>query len=400
MSAQVMLPASKSISNRMLLLRALCSKEFEIENIAVCDDTNAVRAALAAHGGVINIGAAGTAMRFLTAYFASRVGVDVVLDGSPRMRQRPMGILVDALRQLGASIDYCGENGYPPLHIKGRELHGGAISLPGNVSSQYITALMLIAPVIGGMDIDLTGDVISRPYIEMTMKLMREYGITAEMKGNHIEIEQGEYFSHDYVVESDWSAASYWYAIQSLLPQSQIVLEGLRSDSLQGDRRIAKIADEMGIKTNFTPQGVELCAGNWVGCACSSYFDMSDTPDIAQTLAVALCLLNRPFRLTGLRTLRIKETDRLEALRSQLLKLGYAVKVEGDDALSWHFERVATESSPRIATFNDHRMAMAFAPAACRFPGLVIEDVNVVEKSYPEFWSHLEAAGFKIEEVK
>ena len=383
----------------MLLLRALCSQDFHIENLAQCDDTLAVQEALRKGEGEINIGAAGTAMRFLTAYFASKQGVEVILDGTPRMRQRPIGTLVEALRKLGAIIEYAGEQGFPPLKIKGCTLRGCNISLPGDMSSQYITALMLIAPTIGGLKIELTGNIVSLPYIEMTMALMREYGIEVQMRGNKIEVERGEYLPHDYVVEGDWSAASYWYAIQSLLPQSHITLEGLQQNSLQGDSRIANIADEMGVKTTFTTHGVELSSGGGTRCACSSFFDMNATPDIAQTVAVSLCLLNRPYRLSGLRTLRIKETDRLEALRSQLLKLGYAVKIEGDDAIGWHFERTEAEPIPHIATLNDHRMAMAFAPAACRFPGLIIENVEVVEKSYPEFWKHLALAGFKIEEV-
>lgn len=397
---EIDLPASKSISNRVLLLNALCATPGRLSNLAQCDDTDAVLSALGQpDASEVNIGAAGTAMRFLTAYFAIREGREVVIDGTERMRQRPIGVLVDALRQLGADIEYVEAEGYPPLKITGTRLHGGALMVSGSVSSQYITAILLIAPVIGGITLTIEGEIMSRPYIDMTLALMARYGVKAEWRKNVIHVLAGEYTALDFTVEADWSAASYWWAMQAIVPQSRISLKGLEPQSLQGDSRIAELMSQMGVTGNWCGRYLDLRSNGGVGCCCSTFADLSDTPDIAQTLVVMLCLMGRPFRITGLRTLRIKETDRLEALRTELRKLGYVVKVEGDDAISWHFETTAAEASPHICTYHDHRMAMAFAPAAIRFPGLIIDDAQVVSKSYPLFWEHLRQAGFKIEEV-
>ena len=397
---EIDLPASKSISNRVLLLNALCATPGRLSNLAQCDDTDAVLSALAQpDASEVNIGAAGTAMRFLTAYFATREGREVVIDGTERMRQRPIGVLVDALRQLGADIEYVEAEGYPPLKITGTRLHGGALTVSGSVSSQYITAILLIAPVIGGITLTIEGEIMSRPYIDMTLALMARYGVKAEWRENVIHVPAGEYTALDFTVEADWSAASYWWAMQAIVPQSRISLKGLEPQSLQGDSRIAELMSQMGVTGNWCGRYLDLRSNGGVGCCRSTFADLSGTPDIAQTLVVMLCLMGRPFRITGLRTLRIKETDRLEALRTELRKLGYVVKVEGDDAISWHFETTAAEASPHICTYHDHRMAMAFAPAAIRFPGLIIDDAQVVSKSYPLFWEHLRQAGFKIEEV-
>ena len=397
---EIDLPASKSISNRVLLLNALCATPGRLSNLAQCDDTDAVLSALAQpDASEVNIGAAGTAMRFLTAYFATREGREVVIDGTDRMRQRPIGVLVDALRQLGADIEYVEAEGYPPLKITGTRLHGGALTVSGSVSSQYITAILLIAPVIGGITLTIEGEIMSRPYIDMTLALMARYGVKAEWRENVIHVPAGEYTALDFTVEADWSAASYWWAMQAIVPQSRISLKGLEPQSLQGDSRIAELMSQMGVTGNWCGRYLDLRSNGGVGCCCSTFADLSGTPDIAQTLVVMLCLMGRPFRITGLRTLRIKETDRLEALRTELRKLGYVVKVEGDDAISWHLETTAAEASPHICTYHDHRMAMAFAPAAIRFPGLIIDDAQVVSKSYPLFWEHLRQAGFKIEEV-
>lgn len=397
---EIDLPASKSISNRVLLLNALCATPGRLSNLAQCDDTDAVLSALAQpDASEVNIGAAGTAMRFLTAYFATREGREVVIDGTERMRQRPIGVLVDALRQLGADIEYVKAEGYPPLKITGKRLRGGALTVSGSVSSQYITAILLIAPVIGSITLTIEGEIMSRPYIDMTLALMDRYGVKTEWRDNVIHVPAGEYTALDFTVEADWSAASYWWAMQAIVPQSRITLKGLEPQSLQGDSRIAELMSQMGVMGNWCGRYLDLRSNGGVGCCCSTFADLSGTPDIAQTLVVMLCLMGRPFRITGLRTLRIKETDRLEALCIELRKLGYVVKVEGDDAISWHFETTAAESSPHICTYHDHRMAMAFAPAAIRFPGLIIDDAQVVSKSYPLFWEHLRQAGFKIEEV-
>lgn len=379
---EVDLPASKSISNRMLILNALCGGE--LHNIARCDDTDAMRRALAtdttASGTVVtvNIGAAGTAMRFLTAYYATLEGSEVILDGTERMRHRPIALLVDALRRCGADIEYAGEEGFPPLHITGRKLSASHIEIAGNVSSQYISALLMVAPLMGCREVTLTGEIISLPYITMTLTLMRLMGVDCTMSSATISIPaDAHYVPCNFTVENDWSAASYWLELQSLLPQSRITLKGLHTESAQGDSAVAGIFSRMG------------------GTA-PIILDLKETPDLAQTIVVTACLLGCHFHITGLRTLRIKETDRIDALCTQLRRLGYVITAGDDFSLSWNGERCAPEPEPHISTFDDHRMAMAFAPAAVLFPGIVIDDVEVVSKSYPDFWRHLEAAGFTL----
>lgn len=379
---EVDLPASKSISNRMLILNALCGGE--LHNVARCDDTDAMRRALAtdttASGTVVtvNIGAAGTAMRFLTAYYATLEGSEVILDGTERMRHRPIALLVDALRRCGADIEYAGEEGFPPLHITGRKLSASHIEIAGNVSSQYISALLMVAPLMGCREVTLTGEIISLPYITMTLTLMRLMGVDCTMSGATISIPaDAHYVPCNFTVENDWSAASYWLELQSLLPESRITLKGLHTESAQGDSAVAGIFSRMG------------------GTA-PIILDLKETPDLAQTIVVTACLLGCHFHITGLRTLRIKETDRIDALCTQLRRLGYVITAGDDFSLSWNGERCAPEPEPHISTFDDHRMAMAFAPAAVLFPGIVIDDVEVVSKSYPDFWRHLEAAGFTL----
>lgn len=396
-SASVWLPSSKSIGNRLLLLRALSGGEGEIARIPDCDDSLALRRGLVESACAVNVGAAGTAMRFLTAYCASNPGRIVTIDGSERMRERPIGVLVDALRRLGADITYGGREGFPPLRIVGKSLSGTDLVLPGDVSSQYVSALMMILPTIGGGTLHLSGEIISRPYIDMTRQLMEQMGVRCSFEGNTVTAPAGKYVWHDCAVEGDWSAASYWFAMAALMPDSDIVLKGLNEESLQGDNLVRNLFRALGVKARFEDNGLHLT--NTPVCQCPYFADLADTPDLAQTIVVVCCLQGRPFRITGLRSLRIKETDRLEALRSELAKLGYAITIEGNDALSWNRQRVEPMQEPRIATYHDHRMAMAFAPAAICHPGLVIEDPEVVCKSYPEFWEHLQAAGFVCQPV-
>lgn len=394
--ATIALPASKSISNRALLIAALCDGEPQVLHPALCDDTAVMMDALPRKGGDINVGAAGTAMRFLTAYFATQQGVTVTLDGVERMRQRPIGPLVDALRALGAIIEYSGEEGYPPLRIKGTTMHGGDITMTGSVSSQFTSAVMMILPAIGGGSIQLTGPLVSMPYIHMTAAVMRDMGAEVDIIGNHITVGNG-YAGNDYIIEADWSAAAPWYALAALLPQSNIMLNGLVADSIQGDARLVELGRQLGIASLFDANGVKLDTSHFIGCCCSAFADMSATPDLVPSWAVLLCLLERSFRITGVRTLRLKESDRLEALREELSKLGYVLKIESDDAISWYGEKTpVTQEPPVINPHGDHRMAMAFAPAAVRFPGLVIQDAEVVSKSYPGYWRHLEQSGFAI----
>ena len=396
-NASIALPTSKSISNRALLITALCGGEPQVMHPALCDDTEVMIDALSRHGGGdINVGAAGTAMRFLTAYFATRDGVTATLDGVERMHHRPIGVLVDALRSLGAHIDYLGKEGFPPLLIHGTQMHGGDVEMAGGVSSQFISAVMMILPAIGGGNIRLTGDIVSVPYIHMTAAVMRDMGADVKITGNTIAVGNG-YEGNDYLVEADWSAAAPWYALAALLPESSLKLEGLNADSIQGDAQLVELGRRLGILTRFDADGATLDASHFIGCCCSCFADMAATPDLVPSWAVLMCLLERSFRMTGVRTLRLKESDRIEALRQELLKLGYVLKIEGEDAISWYGERVVVDQEPPVIdTHGDHRLAMAFAPAAVRFPGIMITDAEVVSKSYPSYWRHLEQAGFEL----
>lgn len=394
----IKLPTSKSISNRALLIAALCGEEPQVMWPALCDDTAVMVDALGREGNdlSIDVGAAGTAMRFLTAYYATRKGVTVTLDGVERMRQRPIGLLVNALRSLGAQIEYLEKEGYPPLRINGTLMHGGEVEMDGGVSSQFISAVMMILPAIGGGTIHLTGSLVSVPYIHMTAAVMRDMGADINITDNLITVGPG-YEGHDYIVEADWSAAAPWYALAALLPDSSLKLDGLNDDSIQGDARLVELGRRLGIQTQFDAEGASLDTSHFIDCCCSNFADMADTPDLVPSWAVLMCLLERSFRMTGVRTLRLKESDRIEALRQELLKLGYVLKIEGEDAISWYGERVIVDQEPPVIdTHGDHRMAMAFAPAAVRFPGITITDAEVVSKSYPSYWRHLEQVGFEI----
>ena len=398
LNTTIALPRSKSITNRALVIAALCDGGTQVMQPACCDDTSALVDALSRGAGDINVGAAGTAMRFLTAYFATRVGVSVTLDGDERMRQRPIGMLVDALRSLGADIDYLGQEGFPPLAIRGRAMHGGDIAMPGGVSSQFISAVMMILPTLGGGTIRLTGDIVSLPYIHMTASVMRAMGASVDIAGDRIVVGDG-YAGGDYLVEADWSAAAPWYAMAALVPQSSVVLQGLDPHSIQGDVHVVELARKLGIETRFDSLGATLDTTRFIGCCCSAFADMSSTPDLVLSWAVLLCLLNRSFRMTGVRTLRLKESDRLETLREGLRRLGYVLKIEGTDAISWYGETIPFHEAPVIDTHGDHRLALAFAPAAIRYPGLIISDAQVVTKSYPAFWKHLQQAGFTLTQL-
>lgn len=399
---EVNLPASKSISNRVLIINALAGGNSDVKNVAKCDDTDAMVNALSnADVAEVNIGAAGTAMRFLTGFFAVQEGRTVLLDGSERMRHRPIRILVDALRSCGADIEYDGEEGFPPLRIRGKKLSASEISLRGNVSSQYISSVLMISPLVDGLErVKLTEEVISRPYIDMTLSLMRQFGVNTQWDGNDIVFEKGaEYKPLDYVVENDWSAASYWFQIQALLSDSKISMNGLFDESTQGDAALEQLFVSLGVKCSKEGETVVLSA-DCGSCAKTIEMDLLENPDLAQTIIVTLCMLERPFHITGLQTLKIKETDRIEALRTQLLKIGYVLSVGEDLSMSWDGTKCEPLDEIRIDTFDDHRMAMAFAPASVKFPGIIINDIEVVSKSYPEYWQHLLKAGFSLKEVK
>ena len=392
---RIQLPSSKSICNRVLIIHALAHGKQPVKNISTCDDTHVIVRALEDMPAAIDIMAAGTAMRFLTAYLSVGKGTHV-LTGTQRMKQRPISILVDALRSLGADVEYVENEGFPPLRITGRELDGNAVSLPGNVSSQYISALLMIGPVLkNGLRLTLTGDVVSRPYIDLTLKLMKDFGAEAAWNGeNRLEVKSVPYRSHAYYVESDWSAASYWYEICALSDRAEITLPGLFADSMQGDCEVACLFAQLGVETEYADQEVTLRKkGNLPE---RMDYDFVNQPDLAQTFVVTCALLGIPFRFTGLQSLKIKETDRIAALITEMKKLGYVITESEQSVLSWNGERCSAEERPAIDTYEDHRMAMAFAPACLKVKELRINHPQVVTKSYPNYWEHLAAAGFQI----
>lgn len=410
------LPASKSLSNRALIMQALCPKPCQLTHLSDCDDTVVMQRAfltIANHQGIepaiIDIGAAGTSMRFLTAYFATREGANVIMTGTERMKQRPIKILVDALRSLGADIEYLETEGCPPLRIHGRKLDGGPLSIDGSTSSQYISALLMVAPTLtNGLSLTLTGDVTSRPYILMTLGMMREFGIESTWDGNVISIAPQTYRAQSYEVESDWSAASYWYEILALAKDTQlkqIRLKGLHQESFQGDSHIADYFAPLGIVTHFTTEGVSLYIDT-EKCAQKPkqlHWDMTEQPDLAQTVITSYANLDIHFDIRGLHTLRIKETDRIAALENELKKLGYVVTDQDNDRMMYDGQQVEVgETISPIDTYKDHRMAMAFAPVALcasKCSSLLINDPGVVSKSYPSYWEHLKQIGFEIAEA-
>lgn len=393
--ATIQLPASKSISNRALIINALAESNCTPNNLSDCDDTRVMIKALTQDEETIDIMAAGTAMRFLTAYLSVTPG-ERIITGTARMQQRPIQILVNALRELGAEISYTNNEGFPPLHIKGVELKGNEITLKGNVSSQYISALLMIGPALkNGLTLHLSGEIISRPYINLTLQLMQDFGAKAAWtSSDSISVAPQPYTSIPFTVESDWSAASYWYQIAALSPKTEIELLGLFRNSYQGDSRGAEVFSRLGITTEFTTKGVKLKKTGKAPERLEE--DFIDIPDLAQTFVVTCALMNIPFRFTGLQSLKIKETDRIAALKNELKKLGYVIKEENDSVLMWNGERCEPEETPVIATYEDHRMAMAFAPAIICHPTMQISDPQVVTKSYPGYWKDLKQAGFQI----
>ena len=394
----IQLPSSKSISNCALIINALGNGTHHPENLSDCDDTQVMIRALNDDKETIDIMAAGTAMRFLTAYLSVTPGTRIIT-GTERMQQRPIQVLVNALRELGADIEYVANDGFPPLRITGRELRKDTISLPGNVSSQYISALLMIAPVLtNGLTIRLTGDIISRPYINLTLQLMNDFGVRAEWTDDHrLKVEPQAYHSTPFYVESDWSAASYWYQIVALSKEAEVTLPGLFKDSYQGDSQVAGIFRSLGVETIYKDKTVIL-KKNGKSVERLDY-DFINQPDLAQTFVVTCALLNIPFRFSGLQSLKIKETDRMAALITEMRKLGYILHETDGSVLSWEGERCTTEEHPAIDTYEDHRMAMAFAPTCLALPEILINNPQVVSKSYPRYWEDLRQAGFIIKEV-
>jgi 3-phosphoshikimate 1-carboxyvinyltransferase len=462
LNASLDLPTSKSLCARALVVNHLCEQPVHLEGLSDCDDTQAILQGLEALRNSedaplrVDIGAAGTAMRFLTALFAATPQLDVVITGSQRMQERPIGALVTALQVAGADISYVEKKGYPPLHIRGKQLEGGTLALPSNISSQYVSALLMIAPTMrSGLQLELEGKVASAPYIRMTMQVMKTFGVESKWENNLISIESGQRYartlsSHcggtektaqtaSYTIECDWTAASYWYEIVALHPDktARVLLRGLREASEQGDSVCARWFEALGVMTTFTAEGAILekstkspqvalecdnstsednelssqtddnfCESNeclsQATCHSSQavhhsckyapplLLDFTAAPDLAQTFVVTCALLSRPFHFKGLESLRIKETNRIAALIAELQKLGKHIEAIGEGELRY----TAQDDSPHaqaitIATYDDHRMALAFAPAALLFPQLSIEHPEVVAKSYPHYWRDL-----------
>ncbi len=399
----IQLNGSKSISNRVLIIDALCNHKIKIDNLSNADDTVFLQRILQSKETVLDAGAGGTTFRFLTAFLATQEGREVVLTGSERMQQRPIKILVDALRTLGADITYEKKEHFPPLLIKGKKLKGGKISLPADTSSQYITALLLIAPTLeNGLELELVGTIVSVPYIKMTLKIMEYFGNQSVFEGNKIVVNAGVYKPTSFFVEGDWSAASYFYSIAILAEKAEIELKGLTNKQIQGDSVIAKIANDFGIETTYKENAVVLKKINQP--TINSYnFDFIECPDLAQTVVAFCAALKIELHCKGLQTLRIKETDRIAALDIELQKLGLATLKE-IDSNNWRLSTniisnpipIAIGTQISIHTYEDHRMAMAFAPLVLKLNILEIEEPNVVEKSYPMFWKDMQKLGFGI----
>lgn len=401
-NSKIKITGSKSETNRLLLLQALYSN-ITLENTSKSDDSDVMFEALkncqllTDNYQRINVHHAGTAMRFLTAYFAQNEGLEVVLTGSSRMKERPIKILAEALKQLGAEITYEEKEGFPPIRIKGKKITKNKISIKADVSSQYISALLLIAPKLeNGLELTLKGEITSIPYIKMTLALLNEIGVETVFKNNVIKVNPKPIIDNtQLVIESDWSSASYFYSIVALSNiGTQITLSGYKENSLQGDSVLVDIYKDFGVETVFQKNSILL---RKVEIHNSQFIihNLKNCPDIAQTIAVTCFGLGLACHLTGLHTLKIKETDRLEALKTELSKLGAEISVTNDSLALEQSSEI--KENITIKTYQDHRMAMAFAPLALRVP-LVIEEAEVVSKSYPTFWEDLKTIGFEVED--
>ncbi|MDG1476502.1 MAG: 3-phosphoshikimate 1-carboxyvinyltransferase [Vicingaceae bacterium] len=415
LKGEIYLTSSKSESNRALIIQALCDDDFEIENLSISNDTKVLQKVLSEslrletvcadneqakvsdktadnYQRTLSVGLAGTAMRFLTAYLSIQ-DKEVVLTGAQRMKERPIKVLVEVLKELGANISYKENEGFPPLNIIGRSLIGGKVIIDGGISSQYISSLLMIAPKLEkGLVISFEGEIISKPYINMTIEMMRYFGAAVNWEENSIVVKPGKYKANNFKVEADWSAASYWYSMVALAKEADITLHGLKKESLQGDAVVQDIYKFLGVKTEFVKGGIRLTKSSEFEIE-NLEVDFIDYPDIAQTFAVTCAALNVKAKLTGLKTLRIKETDRIAALQIELTKLGYSVEVDKDDILINKIVSVPAEFTQPVKTYDDHRMAMTFAPLSL-LNEITIEDENVVGKSYPNFWKDLEKVDF------
>lgn len=392
-SGTINLTAGKSESNRALMIRALCEEHFEIENLAIAKDTQTMQELLEDQGNTKDVGPAGTTMRFLTAFYANTPG-EFVLTGSERMKNRPIKILVDALKTLGADIEYMEKEGCPPLKIKGKKLQGGTVHLDGSVSSQYLSALIMLGPVLpGGLNMVLEGKVASVPYLNMTLKLIAHFGATYTWEGNVISIKEGKYLPKDYVIEADWSGASYWYQIAALAKEANLKIIGLKKQSLQGDAAIVEIFQKLGVSSSFLDNSVTLEKQADFELPEKLTYDFSNCPDVAQTLAATVAGLGVEGVFSGLESLRIKETDRIEAIKEELNKFSIEVEVVANDEIIVKAGQLKAPTK-KVETYDDHRVAMSIAPLCLLLEEEVsIKEPEVVQKSYPDFWKDLNQVG-------
>ncbi len=386
---------SKSESNRLLMLREY-SSDFKITNLSKSDDTKTLLNALANTDKIVDVNHAGTAMRFLVSYYASKLNSKITLTGSDRMKNRPIGILVDALRDLGAEIEYKEKEGYPPLRIIGKNLMGNEVSLSANISSQFISSLMMLGVKIeNGIKLNLEGNITSKPYILMTKKLIDKIGCNVVINNNEIVISRNYKSLNKIVeVESDWSSASYFYSIVALSRDAEITLKIFKRDSIQGDSIVSKIYQNLGVETMYKEDSIIISKNKMSSLPDSLKLDLSDTPDLAQTIAVSCLGLGIECELSGLDTLKIKETDRIEALKKEFIKLGVDGIITSDNKIYFRGDQ-KLNNNIKISTYQDHRMALSFAPLAVIID-ISIESPNVVSKSFPDYWEDLKTLGFKI----
>lgn len=389
----ITLSGSKSISNRVLIIKALCKQAFTIQNLSTSDDTVTLQSLLASNSEVLDAHHAGTTFRFMTAYIATQTGNTRKLTGSERMQKRPIGPLVDALRTLGAEIQYDAAEGFPPLEIKGSQLLGGEVTIAAGISSQFISALLLIAPTLQkGQVLKLDGELVSRSYIMMTLRIMEYFGVSHTWVGDTITVARQDYVAKDFYVEADWSAASYFYSVAAISSKADITLRGLHKNSLQGDIAIAAICEKFGVQTTYFDDHINLQKNADAKAPDMIEYDFLLCPDIAQTVSVMCAATGTQGLFTGLKTLYIKETDRVAALQNELQKVGVFLtklpeKFSAKSGITYHMQegKAISTNLPSFATYKDHRMAMAFAPLALLFD-IDIQDKDVVSKSYPNFW--------------
>jgi 3-phosphoshikimate 1-carboxyvinyltransferase len=404
-NAEITLTGSKSESNRALIISALSDGLVKVNNLSDAVDTvtlnhilsSVIKEDKSGAGITVDVGHAGTAMRFLTAYLSIAKGV-FLLTGSGRMKERPIKLLVEALRNLGAGITYAGQEGYPPLYINENfRQTSRTVRIQGNISSQYLSALLMIGPVLPlGLSLEIEGELTSRPYLEMTLSMLEEAGINHRWDSQTIHIDQQNFKAVDLTVEPDWSASSYWYSIASLADTASIMLPHLKQKSLQGDSRIKEIMIPFGVRTSLTTNGIALKTGT--STTIKEVLDLKDCPDLAQTIIVCAAAKGLNLSFTGLETLKIKETNRVLALQQELAKIGVLL-IENNEIYTLNCDQLSFPEKVTFATYDDHRMAMAFAPLSMLIKDVEVEDYQVVEKSYPDFWKDLEKAGFTVKEV-